>query len=287
VDTSVRLNGLIKAWESGRIAVMRFMTAVPENGFTAADSPYDAIMFDMEHQPFDPGDLRATLQAMLDRRRIAERGTVAPAVTPLVRIPANGREMSQWMVKQVLDSGVYGIMYPHIATVEDARNAVASARYSRPVGAPHFEPRGARGDGPGFAARYWGLAQQEYYQRADLWPLVPEGELTVIIQCESMDGVRNLDSILSQVPGIAAVLIGEGDLSQDLGHPRQYEHPSVVSAMQEVVDVCRDHDVICGHPHVTPQNVDRLVEQGYRLMAIEPVAGYAAIDTARAAGARD
>jgi hypothetical protein len=33
---------------------------------------------------------------------------------------------------------------------------------------------------------------------------------------------------------IGAVPIGEGDLSQDLGFPRQYEHPSVASTIAEV-----------------------------------------------------
>ena len=30
--------------------------------------------------------------------------------------------------------------------------------------------------------------------------------------------------MLKNVPGIGAILIGEGDLAQELGYPRQYEH---------------------------------------------------------------
>jgi len=36
-------------------------------------------------------------------------------------------------------------------------------------------------DAPAAAARYWGLTQQEYYARADVWPLNPQGEILVAI----------------------------------------------------------------------------------------------------------
>ena len=83
--------------------------------------------------------------------------------------------MAQWQAKQALDIGCYGIVFPHISTVEEAYNAVAACRYPRLKTAPHYEPAGIRGDGPTGAVRYWGLTQQEYYQKADVWPLDPQG----------------------------------------------------------------------------------------------------------------
>ncbi len=74
-----------------------------------------------------------------------------------------------------------------------------------------YEPAGIRGDGPHNAVRYWGISQQEYYQRADVWPLDPNGEIICIIQIEDTVGIENLDDMLDNVPGIGAVLIGEGD----------------------------------------------------------------------------
>src|SRR5947199_110395 len=106
---------------------------------------------------------------MLDRRQIAQRG-VAPAVTPIVRIPPN-QGQANWVATQVLDIGVYGIIWPHVDTVEDAYNAVAAMRYPRVEGRPLREPFGRRGDAPQRAVTYWGIAQQEYYARADVWPL--------------------------------------------------------------------------------------------------------------------
>jgi len=49
----------------------------------------------MEHNPWDIGALRDGLQYLLNRGQIARSGSIAPAVTPLVRIPPNGSEKSQ------------------------------------------------------------------------------------------------------------------------------------------------------------------------------------------------
>ena len=75
------------------------------------------------------------------------------------------------MIKQALDTGVYGLVLPHLNTVEDAQAAVAAARYPQVPGVPDFAPAGERGWGNRIAARYWGLTPQEYYDAADLWPL--------------------------------------------------------------------------------------------------------------------
>ena len=119
-------------------------------------------------------------------------------------------------------------MFPHISTVEEAANAVGACRYPRLKSAANYEPVGIRGDGPTAAARYWGVSQQEYYQKADVWPLNPQGEIFCILQIEDTRGVENLDAMLTKVKGIGAILIGEGDLGQELGYPRQYEHPELL-----------------------------------------------------------
>jgi 4-hydroxy-2-oxoheptanedioate aldolase len=186
----------------------------------------------MEHNPYDVSALGDSLQYLLNRKQIATAGSWRRQVTPLARIPANGVEMNQSFAKQVLDRGVYGVIWPHVATVEQAYNAVASCRYARPKNAPLYEPKGVRGDGPANAARYWGLSQAEYYAKADVWPLAPQGEILVGLMIESTQAIENLDDILANVPGIGFVLIGEGDLSQELGLPRQYEHPEVLDAMR-------------------------------------------------------
>lgn len=273
-----RLNGAIRALERGQPAFVTFCP--PEIGAaqSVGAAPYDAVVFEMEHNPYDIRQLRDCLQYLLDRRQIVESGSLAPAVTPFVRIPPNGAEMSQWVAKQVLDIGVYGVVWPHVSTVDEARNAVAACRYPRPKTAPRYEPAGVRGDAPARAARYWGLSQQDYYRRADVWPLDPAGEILVVIMCEEARAIKNLPRLLEQVPGIGVVLIGEGDLSQDLGFPRQYDHPTVAAAIDEILAICKEYNVPCGHPHVSTKNVDQLLEKGFRWLMAAPTQSFGALE---------
>jgi 4-hydroxy-2-oxoheptanedioate aldolase len=118
----------------------------------------------MEHNPWDGRALRDSLQYMLNRAQIVKSGSLAPSVTPMVRVPVNGIEKGQWHAKQALDIGCYGIVWPHISTVEEAYNAVAACRYPRLKTAKNFEPAGIRGDGPTGAVRYWGLRSRSITQ---------------------------------------------------------------------------------------------------------------------------
>jgi 4-hydroxy-2-oxoheptanedioate aldolase len=276
-----RLNGVIRAWEQGKPVFSAFAKLDRQTAIEMTDAPYDGIIFEMEHNPYDVAGLGDALQYMLNRKQIAASGSVAPAVTPLARIPANGVEMNQAFAKQVLDRGVYGVIWPHVHTVEQAYNAVASCRYARPKDAPLYEPRGVRGDGPASAARYWGLTQAEYYAKADVWPLAPQGELLVGLMIESTTAIENLDDMLANVPGVGFCLIGEGDLSQELGFARQYEHPIVIDAMRKIVETCHKHNVPIGNPHTNAKNVERLLQEGYRFLMSAPSRSYGVVGQGR------
>jgi 4-hydroxy-2-oxoheptanedioate aldolase len=278
VSALPRLNGVIRAWETNRPALSAFAQADRQSAIGLSTAPYDSVIFEMEHNPWDMNALSDALQYLLSKQQIAAAGSLACGVTPLVRVPANGREMNQAYAKQALDRGAYGIVWPHVATVEQACNAVSACRYARPRSAPLYEPVGQRGDGPSSAARYWGLSQADYYAKADVWPLAPEGEILVGLMIESVEAIENLDDILSNVPGIGLCLIGEGDLSQELGRPRQYDHPEVLDAMARIVSTCRRHKVAVGNPHTTAKNVDRLVDEGYTFLMQGPVKTYPAIE---------
>lgn len=276
-----RLNGIIRAWEQGRPALAAFAHPERQVAIEFSQSPYDSVVFEMEHNSFDANALQDSLQYLLSRKQILDMGSLAPKVTPLVRIPANGGENNQWLAKQALDRGVYGVIWPHVSTVDQAQNAVSACRYPRPKTAAFHVPSGVRGDGPHTCSRYWGLTQQEYYLKADTWPLNPKGEVLVFLMIEDVLGVENLDEILRNVPGIGCVLIGEGDLSQELGVPRQYEHPIVKEAMARIVATCKKNQVRVGHPHVTSKNVESVLEQGYSFLMTAPVKTYAALEKAR------
>ncbi|MBF9033041.1 aldolase [Rhodobacterales bacterium HKCCE2091] len=276
-----RLNGVIGALERGGHAFMAFARPEREEAIQFGASKLDGVLFEMEHTPWDGANLRDALQYLIDRRRVVAQGSVAPPVTPFCRVPSNGREMNQWLAKQALDSGVYGVVFPHVSTVEQAMNAVASCRYARPQGSPAFHPAGERGDGPKAAARYWGLTTSDYYARADVWPLVPEGEILAVLMIESPEAIGNLAEILREVPGIGAIMIGEGDLSQALGHPRQYDVPVVREAMVEILARGREAGVPVGHPHVTTGNAQAAIDDGYRILFTTPGRSYAAFEKAR------
>lgn len=279
--SDTRLNGIIRAWEQGKPAFTCFAKLDKLTAQELSDAPYDGVVFEMEHNPYDVAALGDALQYMLSRKAIAASGSVAPGVTPLARIPANGVEMNQAQAKQVLDRGVYGVITPHVWTVEQAYNAVASCRYARPKGAALYEPKGLRGDGPATAARYWGLTQAEYYAKADVWPLAPHGEILVGLMIESPEAIENLDDMLANVPGIGFCLIGEGDLSQALGYPRQYEHPEVLGAMQRIVETCHKHKVVVGNPHTNAKNVERLLGEGYKFLMSAPSRSYGVVGQGR------
>ena len=281
-----RLNGVIKALEEGKTAFTTFSPADIDSAAALAASPLDGVVFEMEHGPFDAPNLRDALQHMLSRRQILDSGTLAPAVTPMVRIPPNGGEMNQWIAKQVLDLGIYGIVFPHISTVDEAWNAVRACRYPRLQEEPDYNPPGIRGDAPTRAARFWGLTAQEYYARADVWPLAPRGEVLVIIQCEDLLAIDNLPSILEQVPGIGVVLIGEGDLSQEMGHPREYDHPDVAAAINTILRICKEHNIPCGHPPPNANNMERLVEEGYKFLMPSAGRSFAVLNQMRSLAGR-
>ena len=278
MSKAARLNPVIRALESGKPAFATFSQATIENAIALGTVKYDGVVFEMEHNPFDPVALRDSLQYMLNRRQILRSDSLAPAVAPMVRIPPNGSELGQFHAKQVLDLGVYGIVWPHISTVEEAYNAVSACRYPRLPDRPLYEPQGVRGDAPIAAARYWGLDLLEYYACADVWPLNPDGEILAILQIEDTRGIENLPEILRSVPGIGLILIGEGDLSQELGYPRQYEHPVVLEWMSRAVKACHDYGVPVGHPHVDNSNVQRVLDEGYRFLMTAPVRTYSALE---------
>src|SRR5438552_2958855 len=138
------------------------------------------------------------------------------------------------------------------------------------------------------AASYDGVVFEMEHNPYDIrtWPLNPEGEVLVVIMCEEKRAIRNLPKMLKEVPGIGVVLIGEGDLSQDMGYPRQYEHPEVAAAIDEALAICKEAGVPCGHPHVDSNNVETLVEKGFRWLMPAPSQSFAALEEGLKASGR-
>ena len=122
--SGVRLNKVIDLLARGQVVFSSgtIMSDNLDDIMFVADSDYDFAIIEMEHQGFDFTHLRTALQYFLNRKRLVEHGTLQPEVVPFVRIPPNAREVggNQWVIKQTLDTGVYGLVLPHLNTVADA-----------------------------------------------------------------------------------------------------------------------------------------------------------------------
>src|SRR5207237_6706963 len=90
--------------------------------------------------------------------------------TPFVRVPGVRPES----VKRALDCGALGIVFPQIATREEAEATVSAVRYA---------PAGRRGYGPTYAALRWGVPNLDYLKAAN------DAILNVVL-IESLDGVQ-------------------------------------------------------------------------------------------------
>ena len=268
---AVRYNKAIDLLEQGKPV---FCSGLVWNGnlddlMYVADSDYDMLIVEMEHEGLSFNNLRASLQFLLNRKKIAGGGGLQADPVPLVRIPPNSREQNQWVIKQALDTGVYGLVLPHLNTVEEARAAVAAARYPQIPGSPDFEPEGQRGWWARIAPRYWGLSAREYYHAADLWPLDPDGNMLLMPIIEEPQGVENLPEILREVRGIGAVWAGPGDMSVAMGHPGESDHPDVQANLLRILDACQNAGVPCA-TGATAAEVPMRLEQGFRIIITSP-----------------
>jgi 4-hydroxy-2-oxoheptanedioate aldolase len=258
----VRLNRTIELLASGRpaLGVLAFDYSL-NNARALARSGLDFIIIDMEHSPYDVEQLRLFLLGMTDKRAIQQKGNLQMDVTPFVRIPATGQEDILAQAKQVLDVGVFGVMYPSISTREQAETAVRATRYPQQRGAPDFEPAGLRGRNPANAAWFWGV--NGYEQRADVWPLDPGGELLAILQIETEEGLANVEEIAS-VPGVGVIFIGPSDLTAALGFPPAAE---VEAAIQRILSACLAAGVPCAIT-TGANTVEERLRQGFRFMTV-------------------
>jgi 4-hydroxy-2-oxoheptanedioate aldolase len=237
----VRLNQIIEQFEQGRPAIANEHWVF----FTLTNSLF--LLDDLEK-------LLASLRVEGAR----------PRLTPIVRIPYWGEQDYQHIIKQLLSAGVMGIIVPEVETKEQALKLVKTMRYPPQRGAKYPQPAGNRGCCPADAPRYWGLSLHEYFQRSDVWPLNPDGELLALVMIESRTAIKNIDEILS-VPGLGGVLFGPHDLSLSLGVGLPESNPSapeVEAATATVAKACVAHKALCGT--FMPYTDDRLA-QGFKL----------------------
>lgn len=262
---NVRINRMIETLEKGDPVFGLFTGNFSlANARGLARSNLDYILIDMEHTPFNPQLLQEFLVGMTDKQTIAEQGNTQMRTTPIVRLPVNGRNDPEWLVKQVLDVGAFGIMFPYVENADQAARAVAAMRYPQPRDSQIREPKGVRGNSPAVASWYWGATN--YNQRADTWPLNPNGDLLAVMQIESEEGVKNAEAIMT-TPGVGAIFVGPSDLSTSMGVPGS--HPDVQEAIAKVAALCKQYNKPCGIT-TNARDVAQRIDQGFNM----PTVGY-------------
>jgi 4-hydroxy-2-oxoheptanedioate aldolase len=259
----MRLNPLIGKLERGEIAAGAFH--VPGHSYSTrafAQLGHDFAIIETEHLGFNAPELADALHGLL----VPGEQMWPPRTAGLVRVPANGREMNEFFVKQALDQGAFGILFPTIETVEQARAAVAASRYPQATDSTYPTPVGRRGA----AGPQWGLTIPGYYEKADLWPLNPDGELILVMTIETKLGVENLDAILTEVEGIGAILAGQGDMSYSYGFGADFFGEQIEDVVAEVLETTKKHNVACFALAMQPDDVEKRVKQGFDAILSHP-----------------
>jgi 2-keto-3-deoxy-L-rhamnonate aldolase RhmA len=166
---------------------------------------------------------------------------------PLVRVPATEYDF----IARVLDMGAAGIMVPMVESAEQAQQIVAAAKYP---------PVGRRGAAFGVS--------HDNYTGGDIVQKIKSAnsETLLIAQIETAAGVRNAKEIAA-VEGIDVLWIGHFDLSNSLGIPGQFDHPDFCSAVDEVLDACRELNCIPGFMAGDAAHGRQLLGQGFRMIA--------------------
>jgi len=196
----------------------------------------DFVIYDMEHGRCDIG--------MLEQMIASCRGS---NIVPMARVP----DLNFAPLSRALDLGARGVMVPRVETRQQAEEIVRQLKYA---------PQGKRGVALGVAHDLYRAAGAEFFPQAN-------DETTVIIQVETVKAFENLEAIVS-VPGVDVAWIGHYDLTVSMGIPAQFDHPTLLQAMDELLAVCKKHRVAPGFLPPTQEVALHWIKKGFRMMSL-------------------
>ncbi len=195
---------------------------------------FDWLFIDSEHAPLGLADVAGLVQA-------GGKGAAC-----IVRVP----DHADRSIKNALDSGADGIIVPMVNTAAQAEGIVAASKYP-PLGRRGLASTRAHGYGASF---------EEYLQRAN-------NDISVILQAEHVEAVKNIDSITS-VPGVDCILVGPYDLSGSMGMLGQVTHPHVQEAIMNVSSACQKKGIPLGIFSPDPNLLVDYHRRGFTLLAL-------------------
>jgi 4-hydroxy-2-oxoheptanedioate aldolase len=165
-----------------------------------------------------------------------------------------------------LNAGQVGIMMVEVSSADELRQGIAAMRFVS-KGGTRPETNLAQ------AAAYWGLTEEQYKQKADVWPLNPNGELIVWAIIESPEGLANLREIAA-VPGLGVLWAGAGTLggvfsTTNAQGQRVRDQAGFDAAVASILSACREFRVACGYPASNPTDIERLMAQGWNTFVMQ------------------
>lgn len=166
---------------------------------------------------------------MMDRREIYHHVLAAQSAgaCAFVRVPG----VEYYQIKNTLDMGPDGVIFPFVNTPEIARRAVEACTYP--------SDGGKRGIGPLRAIRY-GIDNEPNYLKA------AKDEVWKIFQIESMEAVEHLDEIAA-VPGYQSLFVGPADLGMSMTDVDPRDKPALIADVQRsAAKAALENGKLCG-----------------------------------------
>ncbi len=213
-------------------------TASPIVTEIMSDAGFDFLCLDAEHSAIDFNTSLQLFQAM-------KAGN--PGCAPLIRMPGNNYADT----KRYLDVGAAGVIAPLVKTKSETEYLVNSVKYP---------PKGCRGVGYGRSHGY-GFNFDRYMESA-------ENNIFIAIQIEHIDSVDNYEEI-AKVDGLDAIFVGPYDLTASMGITAQFDHPKYISALEKILKVSEENNIISGI-HVVQPSSEEVIQKftmGYNLIA--------------------
>jgi len=227
-----------------------------DQGVKDAQTWADYISYDMEHAPFDVKGLAEYMRG-LAQGGPTRSGHRTPAV--IVNVPVDGTDeatvrANAWMFQQVLATGVHGILLCHADTPGAVRAFVEAVRFPA-----HGGRRGVHGNST--ASRIWGITADAYAEKADVWPLNPDGELLIGLKLEDKYALENAEAN-AKVPGIGFAEWGPGDMAFSLGVRNTTPLPPAMQAARARVFAATKANHLFFLNSVDATNVVDMIKEG-------------------------
>lgn len=197
------------------------LSSVPITRFVAPMG-FDVMWIDWEHTSCGV----ETMTTMVHEAMFMSQGRTIP----FVRVPGHDHAA----IGFALDAGA-SIVVPQLETVEQAKHVVSAAKF------------GTRQNGTRSAPPFRmvpGLTDMAADGKRDVWQNLND-QAAIMVQIESLEGINNLDAILTEVPDIDVVWLGSLDCRISMNLPANFgqgDEPEWLAAVEKFNSALKKHN---------------------------------------------